>query len=87
MANKYLRRIRSEEVDVYDVLKAWNVTNPALQHLLKKALQAGERGHKTLLEDLDDIIVAAKRAKELVEEDPLFPADITLQAKQIERYL
>lgn len=69
MGNKYLRKIRSEYVDVYDILKAWNVTNPALQHLLKKALQAGDRGHKTLLEDLDDIIISANRAKELAEED------------------
>lgn len=33
-------------VDVYDVLEAWKTTNPALQHLIKKALQPGERGHK-----------------------------------------
>ena len=64
--SKYLKEIKPGVfVDVYDVLKAWDVRNPALQHLLKKALQAGNRGHKDLLEDLDDIIVSAKRAKEL----------------------
>ncbi|MBF4541152.1 hypothetical protein IS514_25070 [Salmonella enterica subsp. enterica serovar Typhimurium] len=52
-------------VDVYDVLMAWNVTNPALQHLIKKALQAGERGHKSREQDLQDIIDSAIRAKEL----------------------
>lgn len=61
--NKYSREITSGVyVDVYDVLKAWQVTNPALQHLIKKALQAGERGHKDLKEDLLDIIASAKRA-------------------------
>lgn len=52
-------------VDVYDVLEAWKTTNPALQHLIKKALQPGERGHKGLVEDLKDIIASAQRALEI----------------------
>ena len=52
-------------VDVYDVLEAWKTTNPALQHLIKKALQPGERGHKNLVEDLKDIIASAQRALEI----------------------
>lgn len=64
--SKYHREIKpGVHVDVYDVLRAWNVRNPALQHLIKKALQPGERGHKTLEQDMDDIIVSAQRAKEL----------------------
>lgn len=64
--NKYQREIQlGVFVDVYDVLNAWKVTNPALQHLIKKALQPGERGHKTKQEDLQDIIDSAKRAAEL----------------------
>ncbi|MEF4813145.1 hypothetical protein U9725_20810 [Escherichia coli] len=66
LANKYLHEIKPGLfVDVYDVLMAWNVTNPALQHLIKKALQAGERGHKSREQDLQDIIDSAIRAKEL----------------------
>ncbi len=65
-ANKYQREIKPGVfVDVYDVLQAWGVTNPALQHLLKKALQPGHRGHKTREQDLDDIVASAIRAKEL----------------------
>lgn len=64
--NKYLHEIKPGIfVDVYDVLMAWNVTNPALQHLIKKALQPGERGHKSREQDLQDIIDSAIRAKEL----------------------
>ena len=64
--NKYSRMIRpGVYVDVYDVLKAFGVTCPALQHLIKKALAAGNRGHKDLMTDLDDIIDSALRAKEL----------------------
>ena len=51
--------------DVYDILKGANVTCPALQHLIKKALHVGIRGHKDKLEDLQDIIDSANRAKEL----------------------
>lgn len=64
--NKYHREIMAGcWVDVYDVIKAWGVTNPALQHLIKKALQTGERGHKDRAEDLKDILDSAKRAIEL----------------------
>jgi len=76
--NKYLRTIHSKkgeitgteikaEVDVYDVLDAFEVTCPALQHLTKKALCVGIRGHKNQEEDLKDIIKSAKRALELYE--------------------
>lgn len=63
--SKYTRTIKGVQVDVYDILKAWGVQNPALQHLIKKALQPGARGHKTLENDLADILVSAHRAIEL----------------------
>lgn len=66
MTNKYQREIKPGVfVDVYDVLQAFAVTNPALQHLVKKALAVGQRGHKDAAEDLQDIIDSALRAKEL----------------------
>lgn len=64
--NKYQREIKPGVfVDVYDVLKAWGVRNPALQHLIKKALAVGQRGHKDTAEDLQDIVDSAVRAKEI----------------------
>lgn len=68
--SKYDRKIKGKNgtettVDVYDVLKAFDVTCPALQHLAKKALCAGLRGHKTLEADLNDIKQSAQRAIEL----------------------
>ena len=67
--NKYSRMIApGVYVDVYDVLKAFGVKCPALQHLIKKALAAGNRGHKDLMTDLDDIVVSALRAKELASD-------------------
>ena len=65
--SKYDKLIKSKfdasyvTADVYEVLKAWNVTNPALQHLIKKALQAGDRGHKSITEDMNDIVADVVR--------------------------
>jgi len=63
--SKYTKTIHGLSVDVYDVLQAWGVSNPALQHLIKKALQCGQRGYKDNAQDLQDIIDSAIRAKEL----------------------
>lgn len=66
--NKYNRECKGVIIDVYDVLKAFNVVDPALQHLIKKALCTGLRGHKTREQDLQDILDSAKRAIELNQE-------------------
>jgi hypothetical protein len=68
--NKYDRDIIGKDgksciVDVYDVLKAFKVECPALQHLIKKALCTGLRGHKDKQTDLKDIIKSSKRALQL----------------------
>lgn len=52
-------------IDVYDVLKAFEVTCPATQHAIKKMLMAGERGHKDKQTDLNEAIQSLQRAKEL----------------------
>ena len=53
------------EIDVYTVLKLFDVTDPCLQHIVKKALCAGKRGHKDMIEDLQNIVDTAIRAVEL----------------------
>lgn len=63
--SKYDRPCKGVTIDVYDVLKAFEVTNPALQHLIKKALCAGLRGHKDKEQDLCEVLSSAKRAIEL----------------------
>jgi len=63
--SKYDRKYKGVTLDVYDVLLAFDVKNPALQHLVKKALCVGIRGHKTKEQDLKDILDSAKRAIEL----------------------
>lgn len=64
--NKYHRQLKGVTVDVYDVLKAFNVTCPATQHALKKMLCTGLRGHKDAETDLNEAIASLQRAKELL---------------------
>jgi len=63
--NKYVRTISGVDLDVYDILKAWNVTCPATQHAIKKLLMPGQRGHKDKLNDLEEAHAAIQRAIEL----------------------
>ena len=75
--NKYHRTITqtlpgdthglSVAVDVYDVLQAFGVTCPALQHAVKKLLCAGLRGSKSAEQDIDEAANSCRRAIELLE--------------------
>lgn len=60
--------LRVITVDVYRVLSAFEVTDPALQHLIKKALCAGLRGHKDTEQDLQDIVGSGNRALTLFKD-------------------
>ena len=64
--NHYFKDVSGlSEIDVYMVLKLFNVTDPCLQHIAKKMLSAGQRGHKVFKKDLQDILDTAKRAVEI----------------------
>lgn len=51
-------------IDVYSVLTAFNVTNPGLQHAIKKLLCAGLRDKGSRLQDLTEARDALDRAIE-----------------------
>ena len=61
----YERSIKGVTVDVYDVLKGFNISCPAMQHAIKKMLFAGLRGAKDFDRDADEAILSIKRSKEL----------------------
>lgn len=65
MKNKYKVQIKESEVDVYDILQAYKITNPAIQHAIKKLFKAGKRGYKDKLQDYHEAIQSIERAKEL----------------------
>ncbi len=68
--NHYFRKCGYAYIDVYRVLELFNVTDPCLQHIAKKALCAGLRGHKGLDRDIQDIIDTATRKLEMMNEQP-----------------
>lgn len=62
---KYRRRVSTTVVDVYDILIAFNVTNPAVQHAIKKLLMPGQRGSKDKVKDLEEALWSVRRAIDL----------------------
>ena len=63
--SKYHVLIKGQRVDVYDVLSAYGVTNPADAHAIKKMLCPGKRGVKDGIQDRTEAIVSLQRAIEL----------------------
>lgn len=63
--SKYIRTIKGVDMDVYDVLKGFNITCPAMQHALKKMLCSGLRGYKDSVQDKNEAIASIKRSIEL----------------------
>jgi DNA-binding protein Fis len=54
-----------DQIDVYAVLRLFEVTDPCLQHIVKKALCAGRRGAKDWAKDVQEIADTANRLIEL----------------------
>lgn len=71
--NKYARTIyplqgEPAQIDVYRVLDAFAVTDPAIQHAVKKLLMPGERGAKSTIQDLEEAAFSVKQAVELMKQ-------------------
>lgn len=58
-----------DSIDVYRVLELFNVTNPCLQHAIKKLLVAGGRGAKDIRKDVAEAIDTLERWQEMRLED------------------
>lgn len=56
------------QIDVYDVLMAFQVTCPARQHAIKKLLAAGTRGKATETQDLEEARQSVIRAQEILQD-------------------
>lgn len=58
-----------DRLDVYRLLDLFKVTCPVAQHIVKKALAAGQRGHKDTRRDWQDIADSAARRLQMIDED------------------
>lgn len=71
-----------DTIDVYRVLKLFNVTDPCLQHAVKKLLVAGGRGAgKDISQDVQEAIDTLERWKAMRAEDMLIPTSVDPRAK------
>lgn len=68
--NHYYKDVRHlEYVDVYRVLKLFGVSDPCVQHAVKKLLCAGGRGAKDTIKDYSEAVDSINRAMEMADED------------------
>ena len=60
-----------ETIDVYRVLTLFKVTEPCIQHSIKKLLCAGDRGDKSMIKDITEARDSLNRHLEMLQEDGL----------------
>ena len=69
--NPYIVDIsKYNKLDIYRILSLYDVTDPCLQHSIKKLLCAGKRsGAKNFLQDVNEAILSLQRLLEMQGED------------------
>ena len=68
--NPYIVDIsKYNKLDIYRILKLYGVSDPCLQHAIKKLLCAGKRGVKNQTQDINEAILSLKRLLEMQGED------------------
>lgn len=84
----YFKPCPYESIDVYRVLLMFGVTDPALQHAIKKLLVAGGRGGgKDVSVDVTEAIAALQRWRAMREEErrqePMIDVESTLGYRDV----
>ncbi len=74
------------KLDPFRICQIYEVYDFALQTIIKKALKAGERGHKDMRQDLRDIINSAQRKLEMMNEDENVPHPQSIETDSICTY-
>lgn len=69
--NHYFKDVsHMKQIDVYQVINLFHVTDPCLQHAIKKLLVAGGReGAKDINHDIQDVIDSCLRWQEIQKEN------------------
>ena len=68
--NHYFKDVSNLKfIDVYRVLLLFGVTDPCLQHAIKKLLCAGNRGVKDERRDVEEAVSSLVRCLEMQTED------------------
>ena len=68
--NHYFKDVTHlKTIDVYRVLDLFGVSNPCIQHAVKKLLCSGQRGVKDTRQDVQEAIISLVRYLEMQTED------------------
>ena len=68
--NHYFKDVTHlKTIDVYRVLDLFGVSNPCIQHAVKKLLCSGQRGVKDTRQDVQEAITSLVRYLEMQTED------------------
>jgi len=67
----YRHEYKGLKLDPFRIARIYDMTGFPEQTILKKVLKLGERGAKDKRQDLLDIICAAQRALEIMDEDEI----------------
>lgn len=60
---------KGAKLDPYRILKVYEITEPAQQHAIKKLLRAGKKKDQPVIRDIDEVIMALQRWREMIIED------------------
>ncbi|CAJ3213082.1 Uncharacterised protein [Burkholderia pseudomallei] len=71
-------------IDVYRVLELFRVTDPCIQHAVKKLLVAGGRGQKDVIKDIQESIDTLTRWQEMRAEEGVADDRSAIQYPSIE---
>ena len=79
--NHYFKDVSGlDSIDVYRVLQLFNVTDPCIQHAVKKLLVAGGRGAgKDISRDIKEAIDSLERWQEMREEEA--PPEVSISIR------
>lgn len=72
MSNPYRKPCPFPEIDIYRVLRLYEVTDPCIQHAVKKLLCAGKRGSKDFNKDIMEAALSLERFIQLNNEDLIY---------------
>lgn len=68
--NHYFKDVSHlDKIDVYRIIELYKITDPCLQHALKKLLVAGGRGNKDMSKDVQEVIDSCVRWQEMRSEE------------------
>jgi hypothetical protein len=69
--NPYKKAFPYDTIDIYRVLQVYEVTDPCIQHAIKKLLCAGKRGYKEVEKDVEEAIQSLQRWEEMRREEQI----------------